>query len=110
MKIQGVPFTVIDWAGLASVEHPGQSGTSHWKTAESGNLRVRMVEYSPGFEADHWCGRGHVLLVAAGSLRVELKDGRKFDLPAGTGFKTSDDQANPHWVASDIGARVFIVD
>jgi|GEM_PF-4387406 len=25
-----------------------------------GNIRVRMVEYTPGYLADHWCNRGHI--------------------------------------------------
>ncbi len=110
MRIEGVSFCVSDWSKVSPVEHKGEAGVSSWRTFEAGNIRVRMVEYSPGYRADHWCGRGHVLLVLEGELVCELKDGRKFKLNSGTGFQVSDDDANPHLVFSKKGARVFIVD
>ena len=58
MKIENVPFQTTDWSTIAATEHPGEAGVAHWRTVEQGNVRVRMVEYSPGYIADHWCGRG----------------------------------------------------
>lgn len=71
---------------------------------------MRIVEYSPGYQADHWCGRGHVLLVLEGELSIRLKDGREFTLSAGTSFQAADDDENPHLGFTEKGARVFIVD
>ena len=110
MKIENIPFTVTDWNTLPPVEHPGESGTSHWRTCETGHLRVRMVEYSAGFRSDHHCPRGHVLLVLEGELGVALKDGRVHRLTAGKSFQAGDDEVNPHLAFSEKGARVFIVD
>jgi len=110
MKITDVPFGVIDWEQAVAVEYRGLTGTSFWRTMEAGNVRVRMVDYSAGFGSDHWCDRGHVLLVLAGELHVDLKDGRKITLIQGQSFCVSDDAHNPHYVSTEIPTRVFIVD
>lgn len=110
MKIEGVPHLPADWSASTPEEHPGDAGTSRWQTIESGGVRTRLVEYSAGFRADHWCPRGHVLLVLEGALSVSLLDGRKFRLGPGSGFILPDDEANPHAATSEEGARVFIVD
>lgn len=110
MKIEGVSFCVTDWKEISPVEHKGETGTSFWRTLEASNIRVRIVEYSAGYKADHWCGRGHVLLVLEGELVCELKDGRTFKLSSGNSFQVSDADANPHFVFSEKGAKVFIVD
>ena len=72
MKIQDVPFSTIDWNEITTTTHPGVTGEAYWRTFEMGNIRVRMVEYTPGYLADHWCSRGHVLLVLEGELVTEL--------------------------------------
>ncbi len=110
MKIQDVPFTVTRWEKEIPVEHKGETGTSFWRTFEAGNLRVRMIEYSPGYKADHWCARGHVLLVLEGELNIELKDGQKFKITPGMSFQAADDEENPHLALTEVGAKVFIVD
>ncbi|WP_437494240.1 DHCW motif cupin fold protein [Sorangium sp. So ce1014] len=109
MKIEGVPFFVADWAKVEPTEHPGETGKAIWRTIEAGNIRVRKVEYTPGYRADHWCSRGHVLLVLEGELTTELKDGRTFTLPAGTSYQVADG-AEPHLSSTQAGATLFIVD
>lgn len=109
MKIQDVPFCTIDWNQIEPTEHPGETGKALWRTLEAGNIRVRMVEYTPGYLADHWCSRGHVLLVLEGELITELKDGRKFKLTPGVSYQVADG-AEPHRSATETGAKLFIVD
>ena len=70
MKILNVPFSITDWSKIQPVEYKGETGTSYWQTFEDGNVRVRMVEYSPGFKSDHYCSRGHILLVLEGELYI----------------------------------------
>ena len=82
MKIPTLPFTVTDWSGVAATKHAGETGEALWRTLDIGDLRVRMVEYSPGYFADHWCDRGHVLYVLEGELDTGLRDGRRFKLNA----------------------------
>lgn len=110
MKIQNVPFQFTDWSKIPTVEYEGKTGMSFWRVFEEGNIRVRMVEYSAGFRSDHWCARGHILLVQEGELTIELKDGQILTMPPGTSFQTADDDANPHLAYTEKGAKVFIVD
>ncbi len=109
MKIQDVPFCSIDWSQITPTEHPGETGLAYWRTLEVGNIRVRMVEYTPGYLANHWCNRGHVLLVLEGELTTELKDGRVFTLTSGMSYQVADDTA-PHRSHTASGAKLFIVD
>ncbi|SMC48940.1 DHCW motif cupin fold protein [Sporomusa malonica] len=109
MQIQDVPFCTIEWDKITPTEHSGINGVAYWRTFEMGNIRVRMVEYTPGYLADHWCNRGHVLLVLEGVLITELDDGRKFTLTPGTSYQVAD-EANPHRSYTETGAKLFIVD
>ena len=69
-----------------------------------------MVEYSPGYLADHWCDRGHIMLVLEGELVSELKDGREFPMRAGLSYHVSDFGDSPHRSRTISGCRLFIVD
>lgn len=109
MQIEDVPFTATDWTAVPASHHAGVSGTASWRTVERGNLRVRMVEYSPGYAADHWCRRGHVLLVLDGELHTETDDGTKVVLTPGMSYQVADD-AGAHRSSTATGARLFIVD
>ena|SRR5690349_12017077 len=109
MKIAGVPFDVTDWSQVERTEHKGESGMAYWRTRTFGDIRVRMVEYTPGYVADHWCSKGHVLLCLAGELHTELADGRRFTLTPGTSYQVADN-AEPHRSHTEIGATLFIVD
>jgi hypothetical protein len=110
MKYPAQPFTVTDWSNLATTEHPGETGNALWRTYNAGDLRVRLVEYSPGYLADHWCDRGHVLFVLEGELHTELKDGRTFVLTPGMSYQVSDFGDSPHRSSTRTGAKLFIVD
>lgn len=109
MKIQDVPFNKVDWSKVEATKHPGITGEAWWRTLEMGNIRVRMVEYTPGYLADHWCSKGHVLLVLEGELVTELSDGRKYTLTPGVSYQVADD-VNPHRSYTEKGAKLFIVD
>lgn len=109
MKIDGFPFSTTDWSQVPTTEHIGERGVAHWRTQQFGDIRVRMVEYSPGYLADHWCSKGHIILCTAGELHTELKDGRHFTLKPGMTYQVADD-GEPHRSQTDIGATLFIVD
>jgi quercetin dioxygenase-like cupin family protein len=110
MKIENVPYQTIDWTSIPATEHQGETGIAYWRTVEQGNVRVRMVEYSAGYLADHWCPRGHVILVLEGEMVNELKDGRTNVLKAGMCYMVEDDVSNPHRTCSKEGVKLFIVD
>ena len=109
MQMTGIPFEVTDWSSVERTEHPGEAGVACWRTREFGGIRVRMVEYSPGYLADHWCSKGHVLLCLEGELHTELEDGRRFVLKPGMSYQVADGVA-PHRSFTPVGARLFIVD
>ena len=109
MQIQQVPFCVRDWSGVPATEHAGETGLALWRTLEVGNIRVRMVEYTPGYRADHWCSRGHVLLVLEGELVTELRNGGTYTLRPGMSYQVAEN-AEPHRSHTATGAKLFIVD
>jgi quercetin dioxygenase-like cupin family protein len=109
MKLEGIAFQTTDWSKVEPTGHPGNPGTAHWRTKEVGNVRVRVVDYSPGYVADHWCERGHVVLVLEGELITELRDGREVVLGPGQSYVVADGN-EAHRSRSPHGARLFIVD
>lgn len=109
MHLTDIPFGVTDWNTVDITEHPGETGVARWRTQQFGAVRVRMVEYSPGYRADHWCEKGHILLCLAGTLDTELGDGRTVRLTPGMSYQVADG-AEPHRSCSDAGATLFIVD
>jgi len=109
MKMQSIPFGTTDWSTVEKTEHNGISGVAYWRTRQFDDIRVRMVEYSPGYAADHWCSKGHILLVLEGELETELADGRKFILRPGMNYQVADG-AEPHRSSTKVGAKLFIVD
>jgi quercetin dioxygenase-like cupin family protein len=109
MEMKDIPFVTTDWDGIARVEHPGERGTAFWRTREFGNIRVRIVEYSPGYLSDHWCSKGHILFVLEGELVTELSDDRSKVLKAGQSYQVADG-AEPHRSTTVTGAKLFIVD
>jgi quercetin dioxygenase-like cupin family protein len=107
--MSGIPFGVTDWSAVERTEHKGVTGAAHWRTQNFGNIRVRMVEYTPGYLADHWCVKGHVLFCVEGELHTELEDGRTFTLTPGMSYQVADN-AEPHRSHTDVGAKLFVVD
>lgn len=109
MRIENVPFATTDWNTIQPTIHPGETGQAKWRTVEVGNVRVRLVEYSPGYKADHWCSRGHVVFVLEGRLVTELKDGRSHTLGPGGCYQVGEG-ADPHRSLTSEGATLLIVD
>jgi hypothetical protein len=109
MQISNIPFGTTDWSQVERTEHAGESGRAYWRTRHFGSIRVRMVEYSPGYVADHWCEKGHILLCLAGELHTELADGRRTVLSPGMSYQVADG-AEPHRSFTEVGATLFIVD
>lgn len=104
-----VPFQTTDWNTIVGTQHSGECGTAQWRTMQWGDLRVRLVEYSAGYKANHWCTKGHILFCLEGELTTELKDGRQFVLKKGMSYQVSDD-VSAHRSSTSTGAKLFIVD
>lgn len=109
MEMSGIPFGTTDWSQVERTEHPGDSGKAYWRTRQFGPIRVRMVEYTPGYLADHWCSKGHILFCVSGELDTVLADGRRFTLRPGMSYQVADG-AEPHRSSTAQGATLFIVD
>jgi hypothetical protein len=109
MQFGKLPFMTTDWNGIPKTEHPGETGVATWRTVQAGDIRVRIVEYSAGYLADHWCSRGHVVLVLEGELITELQDGRAVTLTPGMSYQVANDDM-PHRSRTRIGAKLFVVD
>ena len=109
MNMSDIPFGTTDWSSIEPTEHKGESGVAYWRTRQFGHLRVRMIEYTPGYLADHWCTKGHILLCLEGELHTELEDRRTFTLMPGMSYQVTDG-AEPHRSSTGIGARLFVVD
>ena len=109
MKLTEIPFQTIDWAAVPGVEHPGEAGVAVWRTRQLGAIRLRLVEYSAGYRADHWCEKGHLLLCIRGELSTELQDGRVFTLTPLVGYYVADG-AEPHRSMTETGATLYIID
>lgn len=109
MQLSDIPFGTTDWSTVERTTHKGESGLAYWRTRMFGGIRVRLVEYTPGYLADHWCVKGHILLCLEGELHTQLEDGREFVLRAGMSYQVADN-AEPHRSYTATGARLFIVD
>src|SRR3954447_19554747 len=109
MRMTGIPFTATDWSRVPPTEHPGETGKALWRTLQLGDIRVRMVEYSPGYRADHWCSKGHIILVLEGELITKLQSGREVLLTSGMSYQVQD-EGEAHRSETITGAKLFIVD
>ncbi|PCI64491.1 MAG: hypothetical protein COB37_01350 [Kordiimonadales bacterium] len=109
MEIKDLPFGTTDWSAVERTQHSGDTGMAFWQTQNFGPMRVRMVEYTPGYLADHWCSKGHILLCLEGELDTELDDGRVFTLKAGQSYQVADG-AEAHRSSTKVGAKLFVVD
>jgi hypothetical protein len=110
VKIPDIAFTKTVWTDLPVTEYPGETGVAYWRTLEIGDVRIRMLEYSADYLADHWCDRGHILLVLEGELISELRDGHTFTLTAGMSYQVSDFGDSAHRSSTAVGAKLFVVD
>jgi hypothetical protein len=108
-KVMTIPFATIDWNEVPITEHKGEKGIAFWRTMQYGDLRIRLVEYSPGYQADHWCQKGHILYCLEGEMVTEMEDGKECILRQGMSYHVSDDLSS-HRTHTATGARLFIVD
>lgn len=104
-----IPFQTIDWTTVEKVAYKGETGTAFWQTIEFGGLRIRLVEYSKGYLADHWCQKGHIVHCLEGTFTSELDTGEKFRLEQGGTYVVSDNLSS-HRSISEQGVKLLIVD
>lgn len=104
-----IPFQTIDWDKIEKIEHKGETGTSFWQTIQIGGLRLRIVEYSENYLADHWCQKGHIVHCLEGNFINELQNGKKNTLTKGMTYIVSDELSS-HRSISTNGVKLLIID
>ncbi|MBC7887641.1 MAG: DHCW motif cupin fold protein [Ferruginibacter sp.] len=109
MKLAIFPFQTLDWSQVEKTAHKGTTGSAIWQVFRMNDTRIRMVEYSPNYLADHWCSKGHIIYCIEGEMHTSLKDGRNYKLSAGMTYHVGDD-CEPHQSRSAHGCKLFIVD
>ena len=107
--MSNIPFQTIDWNSIEKVEYKGETGTAFWQTLQLSGLRIRLVEYSKGYLADHWCEKGHVVHCLEGEFTTELSTGEKIKSVKGQTYVVSDDLSS-HRSVSENGVKLLIVD
>jgi len=106
---KNIPFQIFDWEQVTRTEHKGESGDAYWQTIQLNGLRVRIVEYSPGYLADHWCQKGHIVHCLEGEFLSELQNGESFTLKKGMTYVVSDDLSS-HRSSTENGVKLLIID
>ena len=109
MSKNGYPFQVVSWDSIAKTEHPGTTGMALWQTLQLDGLRVRIVDYSKGYLADHWCKKGHIVHCLEGEFTSEMEDGDKVTLSKGMTYIVSDDLSS-HRSSTQTGVKLLIID
>ncbi len=107
--MSNISFHTIDWSKIEKTEHLGETGTSFWQTLHYDKMRVRIVEYSAGYLADHWCQKGHIVHCLEGAFESELESGEIFTLNQGMTYIVSDDLSSHRSISKD-GVKLLIID
>jgi hypothetical protein len=105
----GIQFQTINWSSVPKVEHKGETGAALWQTKQFGGLRIRLVEYSTGYIADHWCRKGHIVHCLEGEFISEMQNGEEFRLIKGMSYVVSDELSS-HRSVSENGVKLLIID
>lgn len=109
MNIPSFPFQTLDWSTVPKEEHKGETGIAYWQVQKVNDIRVRMVEYTPGYLADHWCSKGHIILCLEGEMETALQDGRSMKLTKGMCYFVGDEN-EAHRTSTATGCKLYIVD
>jgi hypothetical protein len=107
--MSNIPFQTIDWDSIEKIAYKGETGVAHWQTVQFAGLRVRKVEYSPGYLADHWCQKGHIVHCLEGEFVSELETGEQMRIAKGDTFVVSDDLSS-HRSMAEHGVKLLIID
>ena len=107
--MSNILFQKIDWTAIEKTEHIGETGVAQWQTIQFPGLRIRMVEYSEGYLADHWCQKGHIVYCLEGEFVSELENATSFTLTKGMSYVVSDELSS-HRSNTSTGVKLLIVD
>ena len=109
MNLSSFSFRTLDWSSIPKEEKTGETGKAYWQIQMMNDIRVRKVEYTAGYKADHWCKKGHIILCLEGEMDTELEGGRVFKLTQGMCYFVGDND-EVHRSGTVSGCKLFIVD
>ena len=109
MNKKNIPFQIIDWTNIPKTEHKGETGIAYWQTIQFDGLRIRLVEYSKDYVADHWCKKGHIVNCLEGEFVSELQNGEKFTIKQGMAYVVTDDLSSHRSITKN-GVKLLIID
>lgn len=109
MNLSAFTFQTLKWDTIPKEEHKGETGIAYWQTFYMNDIRIRKVEYSPGYKADHWCSKGHIILCMEGEMETELDNGKIEMLTGGMTYFVGDN-CEAHRTSTVSGCKLFIVD
>jgi quercetin dioxygenase-like cupin family protein len=104
-----IAFETIDWTDVEKIAHQGETGTAYWQTKLYDGLRIRLVEYSENYVADHWCKKGHIVHCLEGAFVSELENGETFTLTKGMSYVVADEMSSHKSIAKN-GVKLLIID
>jgi quercetin dioxygenase-like cupin family protein len=107
--MSNIPFRTIDWSAIEKTAHPGETGQATWQTIQYPGLRIRLVEYSKGYVANHWCQKGHIVYCLEGEFVSKLETGEEHRLVQGMSYVVSD-HASSHLSITETGVKLLIID
>ncbi len=107
--ITNIPFQTIDWTKIEKTAYPGETGMAWWQTVQLPGLRIRIVEYSAGYMADHWCRKGHIVHCLEGEFTSESIDGKHSQLTQGMTYVVTDEMSS-HRSVTSTGVKLLIID
>lgn len=106
---QNIPFQTIDWSAIPKTEYKGETGTAFWQTLQLPGLRIRIVEYTANYMADHWCRKGHIVHCLEGEFISESEDGQQSVLTQGMTYVVTDEMSSHRSVTKN-GVKLLIID
>ena len=109
MTRSAIPFRLVDWTTITTTEQRGKKGRALSRSLQFPGLRIRIVEYSEGYLADHWCQKGHIVHCLKGEVVSEHENGGEFLLQEGMTYVVSDDLSS-HRSITKHGVKLLIVD
>lgn len=106
---RNIPFQTIDWLAVPKTEYHAETGIAFWQTVELPGLRIRIVEYSAGYLADHWCRKGHIVHCLEGEFVSESENGNHSILTSGMTYVVTDELSSHRSVTKN-GVKLLIID
>ena len=99
----------FDWNIIPTQKNNGKTGFCLIRTHTLGEIKIRHIEYSANYSADHWCDKGHIVFIIDGELRIEHKDNSIHTLHGGMTYLIGDNTL-AHKAKSEFGAKALIID